>query len=114
MEFLEESYRYQNIPVFTDTGKGISGLSSYRGYYSDLALIPTESHSGLSSNEFYNMLEKVLDTTLVGYKGGYYLMDSETPLWLSEEGFCSSIAIVGISKSDDGQSLILKTKDTDR
>lgn len=64
-------------------------VCSYRGYYSDLAIIPGNSTAG----ELLDTLNDVLDTELVGYKGGEFLMDSDTPVWVADYG-CTGLAML--------------------
>lgn len=57
---------------------------SYRGYYEDLALEPTDFPIKVSL--LIEQLEAVLDTELTGYKGGEFLMTEDTPVWVSNYG----------------------------
>jgi hypothetical protein len=72
-------------PILTVDGHGIEGLGSYRGYYSDMALHPTE---GLvwNAGQLLRECQRVVDTELTGYKGGEFLMERDTPLWLAGYG----------------------------
>ena len=54
---------------------------SYRGYYSDLAF---EFDLGTSTvGEMLPVVRDCLDREFMGYKGGEYFMDRDTPLWIS-------------------------------
>lgn len=91
-----------------DDRTGVGELRSYRGYYDDLALGSAKrSMAG-------DLLEKVraaIGATFEGYKGGEYKMTSGTPLWKSEYGVASSVAIIGTALVDG--VLILLTKQID-
>jgi hypothetical protein len=80
--------------------------TSYRGYYSDLAFMPTKDAT--TAGELLKICEATLGTTLEGYKGGDFLMDANTPLWISEYGSSSGRAVIGITV-DGPAKLIIKT-----
>lgn len=88
----------------TDTFPGAP--ESYRGYYSDLAFRP--SGDPITASELLKLCASALDATFEGYKGGHFVMGADTPLWLSEWGNSSGLAIVGIEHI--GSELVLKTK----
>lgn len=75
---------------------------SYRGYYSDLAFeLDDPTEVSLEVHDFLATCKEILGTTLEGYKGGDFVMDAKTPLWLSAWGDASELAIVhaiGVSK----------------
>ena len=60
-------------------------LCSYRGYYADLALstIPTET---ISIEDAIVELQDTIDKEFRGYKGGEFIMDKNTPLWVADYG----------------------------
>jgi hypothetical protein len=98
IERLEQLPEYIVIPL----GQPMS----YRGYYCDLAF-------ELSSSEF-NTVKEILehanysvDRRFTGYKGGDFVMDLDTPVWIAHYGSCGR-KITGIT--DDGQIL---SKDDD-
>lgn len=57
---------------------------SYRGYYSDLALEPTDTP--ITAEELHKQLSAALNKTYKGYKGGEFAMYGDTPLWCAFEG----------------------------
>ncbi len=109
IEYLERSS--QNALVECTNGIVPGRPYSYRGYYSDLAFElddPTEVK--LTVGTFLDTCREVLDTTLEGYKGGDFVMDAKTPLWLSAWGDTSCIAIMDATrKNDDTVLLIVKS-----
>lgn len=72
---------------------------SYRGYYDQLAL-----GTGVEPVTVEGLLAQASDvkgTYLEGYKGGEFKMTGSTPVWASEYGEASGIAIVGIGVGTD-------------
>lgn len=84
------------LDCYPDTGPG--NLSSYRGYYEDLAIKP----GGYSPTreEFEFRLASTIGKTFVGYKGGEYTMGSGTLLWVSEYGVASGRYVSDVVESD--------------
>lgn len=72
---------------------------SYRGWYHHLAIGTVPEPTDVQR------LIKELDNSLwmqyEGYRGGYYYMFPETPVWAAEDGSSGARAIVGISVTDD-------------
>ena len=59
---------------------------SYRGYYHDLAF---EWHYGI--RQAYDILmecEDAIGKVFEGYKGGEFMMDEDTPVWIAPYGSC--------------------------
>ena len=83
---------------------------SYRGYYSDLALEP-ESNEPKTVEALLHQLKAALDKEYMGYKGGDFLMDGSTPLWVSKYGEGDGRAIIGIQQ--DIEKVVLVTKETE-
>ena len=96
-------------PVFLEGGGSVNRPHSYRGYYSDLALQPTED--AVTAGALLAECQAVLGKDLAGYKGGDFMMDEETPMWVSHYGTSSGLALLGII--DAGDKLILTTKQID-
>lgn len=71
---------------------------SYRGYYSDLAFEPADGT--VKAVELLSIVKDCLGETYQGYKGGDYVMDKKTPLWMAFYGDCGSKII---SLGDDGK-----------
>ena len=82
----------------------LSAPHSYRGYYTDLAFEPGETLLG----ELLSKCKVVLGTTMTGYKGGEFLMDKDVPLWVSEYGCASGIALLDIEIQDGKVELITR------
>ena len=62
---------------------GFSRPHSYRGYYDELAFEPKEN---ITIGEMLEAAQSALGKTFMGYKGGEYVMDEFTYVWLSEYG----------------------------
>lgn len=98
----------EDKPVFLDAGGSVGRPHSYRGYYEDLALRPTENI--IKAGGLLSECKAVLGRTLEGYKGGDFLMEEDTPMWVSDYGTASGLALIGVV--DAGNKLILTTKQT--
>lgn len=79
---------------------------SYRGYYADLALEPAEVP--IKVWELLNQLADVIDTELTGYKGGKFLMEHDTPVWVANYGN-TGLAMVDF----DPATVLFTLKETD-
>ena len=77
-----------------------SGLSSWRGSYSELAIEFKEEGNAPALKEFIAQLKEAIGKTYVGYKGGDFVMGKNTPLWVANYG-------------NSGSTGVLDTKDTD-
>ena len=97
-----------DMPIRLDTGGAPGKPGSYRGYYSDLAL----SHGELDTvSKLLSELRRALGATFTGYKGGDFFMDEKTPLWVSEYGEVSGVAVMGLAAPHD--TLLLITRKID-
>lgn len=86
----------------------VSDFSSYRGYYEDLAIEPEvfalhNRHRAVASNVLH-MAKTCLGKSFCGYKGGEYVMNKGTALWLSSYGVATGMRVCGVS--DDGHFLV--------
>lgn len=92
--------------VDRDTAKGVCNPHSYRGYYSDLSLEPSDEIKTVK--HLLDELNSVFGHTLTGYKGGEFLMDDDTPLWISHYASSSNKAIIAVEIQRDVLYLITK------
>lgn len=76
----------RSIPNDTAIVPGISYPHSYRGYYSDLAFEP--AGESITAGELLGMFLSVMGKSLVGYKGGNFIMGETTPVWVAHYGAC--------------------------
>ena len=85
-----------------------NGIDSYRGYYDQLALGYKENsfQQELKISQVLEYCEKAIGKTFTGWKGGEYVMDEDTPLWVANSGETGSTAIVGVI---DSYEVIIQT-----
>lgn len=81
-------------------------FNSYRGYYSNLALGYTvRDYSGnetvITTEQLIKKAKDCIGKTFIGWKGGEFKMNKHTPLWISNIGNCSDIAIKEIKNIGD-------------
>lgn len=71
---------------------------SYRGYYSDLAFERVEGET-MTAGALLSMCKECMDKTFEGYKGGDFVMDEKTPIWISQYG-STGVKIIDLDVSD--------------
>lgn len=86
------------------------GVHSYRGYYEDLA-IGYESGGECKVSDVVKWLEDANGQMFYGYKGGEYIMDDETVVWVANHNEAGGTAIVDVV--DDSWRIVLKTSMVD-
>lgn len=59
---------------------------SYRGYYTDLAFVLETGE--VSREEMLRICKNLVGMEFMGYKGGFYKMSYNTPLWIANYGDC--------------------------
>ena len=94
-------------PVYFDTGETVGDLDSYRGDYSHVA-IDAGGESPKLAGELVVDVANMVSSTMSGYKGDEYIAHMDTPLWFSEYGVSSGIAVMDVY-TDCGK-VILETK----
>lgn len=80
-------------------------LHSYRGYYADLAL--EVDNETLTINDAIKELKDAIDREFTGYKGGEFLMDSNTPLHIANYGSTGE-ALIDVEVVDNVVKFISK------
>ena len=78
-------------------------IDSWRGSYNELALNYTEDYSKekpKTITEFLMMLKEAIGKTYTGYKGGEYVMDENTPVWVANYGQSGDTAVIDIIDED--------------
>jgi len=85
-------------------------ISSWRGAYDELAL-NIKTYEGetkpLTITQFYNLLKDCIGKEFYGYKGGDYVMDIDTPIWVANYGNSGNTAVIDIV--DNEYSIIIIT-----
>ncbi len=71
-------------------------VSSYRGYYSDLAINYQEDAEN-TVGEFLKELREAVGKTFTGYKGGDFTMTNKTLVWVDNYGEASGIGVTGVT-----------------
>lgn len=80
---------------------------SYRGYYVDLAFDHVREEPR-TVEQFLDTCRSALGGTFIGWKGGEFTMDEDTPLWVAEVG-STGYAILG-AFLDDGEFCLMCKK----
>lgn len=81
-------------------------LSSWRGSYSELA-IEFGSNSPVKFSSFLAMLKEAVGKTFEGYKGGDFIMNRHTPVWVANYGNSGNTGVVGVK--DCGYKIVILT-----
>lgn len=63
--------------------KGFCCPHSYRGYYNELAFVPT---TDVTVGQMIESAENAVGNVYTGWKGGEYTMFDDTPVWLAFDG----------------------------
>lgn len=89
-------------------------LRSSRGTYSQLA-IGYAVYGSVRVSDFLSHLRGAIGGTFDGYKGGEYVMDADTPVWVDNWGDWTSTAIVSVEvKNGESYSYVtIHTKQID-
>lgn len=91
-----------------------TGLTSYRGYYSDLAITYSASDKSLNCGELLNVCKKAVGKIFYGYKGGEFKMSRKTIVWLAPCGRTTGVVLTGVKDCfGDGRYLELTWKNTE-
>ena len=100
-------------PIVTIDGGALSTLGSYRGYYSDLAWGSGSSRPSQLPTVGAALANATaaLGATFEGYKGGDFLMDKHTPMWVSGYGTCSGLRVMGIEMSPTNMVVLMLKSD---
>lgn len=75
----------------------LSSAHSYRGYYSDLALEPTDPPAAVE--HLLDECKAAMGARFHGWKGGDYYMHAGVPVWVADRGSCG-LKLMAIN--DDG------------
>ncbi|MHA2181075.1 MAG: hypothetical protein ACXAAH_06610 [Promethearchaeota archaeon] len=87
-------------------------IDSWRGSYDELALSYVDgidiNVKSLDLKKFIEILKEADGKTYMGYKGGDFTMNRETPVWVDNYSHSSETAVVGLI--DLGWKVIIETK----
>lgn len=87
-------------------------VDSYRGYYEDIA-IPYDSGEPVTVATFAAALRATIGETFHGYKGGDYVCDKRTAVWLANYGRTMGAAVTGVVERDGDAVLTWATDEDD-
>jgi hypothetical protein len=107
IEQLEKMNPESGVICSTDTSMVFTTFDSYRGYYDDLALgyIAKDYYEENKDDEIHTVKDfleeakRCLGKTFYGWKGGKFIMDKDTPLWVANNGHTSNFVIDHIEES---------------
>ena len=117
-----EGIKNKKLPVIFDVEQYYPvGISSWRGSYHELALEYESDEEPMLLKDFEKMLKKMIGKTLMGYKGGDFLMGKTTPIWVANYGDVKGfrgedykdtavIDVLEINVLDSENKVIIKTK----
>lgn len=74
---------------------GAKGLISYRGIYAELA-IDFGIGWGMPAGELLFEAKNAVGKTFEGYKGGEFLMEEKTPVWISAYSLSSGMGLFDV------------------
>lgn len=92
--------------IFDFGGFAPSGIDSYRGYYSDLAL-SYRANKPITVAELLEILTGADDDVFEGYKGGTWKMNKTTPVWVANYGESHGVAVTAVDTG--GYRVIIRT-----
>lgn len=102
---------YDRSKLFFDHGAGVGNLCSWRGSYDCLSVehraaneatstvseLLAETKDALSGRRFY------------GYKGGWFTMKPDTPIYADDWGECNYNVVIALEKNTKTDDWIVKT-----
>lgn len=95
---LLEAEKSDNWVRFDFGGFMPDRIASYRGDYSQLAIGYKEPKEPYKTVDvFLAELRAVNGQTMQGYKGGDFVMDLDTPIWVANYGESNSTAVKGLA-----------------
>ena len=99
---------YSDEPVCFDfAGLAPCELSSYRGRYADLAFATTADRR--TAGRLHRQLGLAIGNCYFGWKGGEYVADQDTLLWVAEPGVASGTTVVDLKRDPHTHLLTLYT-----
>ena len=105
-----EQFNREDKLQFSD-GTNPDSMDSYRGYYEDLAI--DRSFDIITVGTFLDRAIDAVGNTFIGYKGGDFLMNKMTLVWVAEYGDTSNDGIVNIVQDGDIVKMVLEEIEDD-
>jgi hypothetical protein len=104
------AHQYPDAPVLIHGDRYPDRFMSWRGVYAELTL--TSSDKPKSIAQLLDQAKACYSETFVGYKGGDYRMDENTPVWADEYGRTEHWGIMGVQLvATPSPHLVLQTAD---
>lgn len=97
--------------VRTENFESLGEAHSYRGYYDEIAFESASPGVTVTAGELVQAVENAIDRVFIGWKGGDYRMDVDTPVWISSEGMVSGRQLMGV-EFEDGIMVLLEEEAT--
>lgn len=97
----------KDLEVYYSNGSSPIYLDSYRGYYDQLALSHESSVEPMKCWRLLELLEDAVDKSFTGYKGGGFIMNLHTDVYVDNYGECSNRIIVDVV--EDFSGILIKT-----
>lgn len=85
-------------------------FESYRGYYYELSLA-YELDSRCTVQELLDNAKRCIGVEFTGYKGGEFIMDESTPIWISNYGRVTNQKLSRIDVTGWGVYLHTRSED---
>ncbi len=88
---------------------------SWRGSYSELAITPEQLDwdKRPKLTDVITRMKDCVGAEFTGWKGGEYIMDESTPVWVAEDGRSGNTGIVGlhkvVNKDDLAYQVVIQT-----
>ena len=79
------------------------GIHSWRGAFDELALGYTDDgdYDSIRLSKFLEELKQAIGKTYIGYKGGYFTMTKDAPLWVANYSYSDNTGVVGVHAIND-------------
>lgn len=118
---LEKILTAEGCVVEFDFGGTPRDLHSWRGSYEELAIGWShkdyyeggQTERNIKYKDFLAMLEEAVGKKYQGWKGGWYRMSKDTPVWVSKDGMgthCGICKVVSWAPDTATHLVILETK----
>lgn len=93
---------------FDFAGAAPTTIDSYRGYYEDVAIGYSGEYSDVQCRvgKFLDTLKSSEHKTFTGWKGGDYVCDRESAVWVACPGTAPGVYIIGVEVDEYGVTIL--------
>lgn len=95
------------IIVLDGVPQGVDDADSYRGFYEQVALQPTNVRHTWKANALAGTLAELMVSGMQGYRGGHYTPDDDTAVWVSPYGESARGMILGGATDEAKRQVVL-------